>query len=85
MIPKTKLKNKAKFLEPTVRIGKSGLTQNIITEINKQLKNRKLIKVKFLKSALENTDKKQLAEQILENTDSILIEKVGFVIVLYKK
>ncbi len=44
-----------------------------------------LIKIKFLRSAIENADRKELAKEILEKTDSILIEQVGFVIVLYKE
>lgn len=75
----------AKLLEPVLRIGKSGLTESVIEEIKKQLQKKKLIKIKILKSALEDKDKKELAKEIAQKTDSDLIHQVGFVIVLYRK
>jgi len=85
MNPKQKLVEQAKFLEPILRIGKSGLTPGAIEEIKKQLKKRKLIKLKFLKPALEGKDRKELAKEIAEKTGSELIHQVGFVVVLYKR
>ena len=66
-----------------VRIGKSGLTENVIDEIKKQLKKNKVIKIKFLKTAI--TDKKKLFAEIAEKTNSKIMKKVGFTIVLAKK
>jgi RNA-binding protein len=79
------LKSKAMLLEPIINVGKAGLTDSVIEEIKLQLKKRKLIKVKFLKSAIENKDKKQLAQELVSKTNAQLIHKVGFVVVLYKK
>ena len=79
------LKEKSKFLEPVIRIGKNGLTENVVLEIKKHLKKHKLIKVKMLKPFLESKDKKEAAEEIAQKTDSMLIDKVGFVVVLFKK
>ncbi|MEE9524990.1 MAG: YhbY family RNA-binding protein [Candidatus Woesearchaeota archaeon] len=75
---------KAKNIQPILRIGKSGVTDGIIEEIKRQLRKRKLIKIKFLKSAIEGS-KKEFAEEIAERTRSELIHQVGFVIVLHKK
>ena len=38
------------YLKPTVWIGKQGCTETMIEEIVSQLKNRKMIKVKWLQS-----------------------------------
>lgn len=76
------MRSKAKLLEPMVRIGKNGLTEASINEIKKQLKKKKLIKIKLLKSI---EDRKKLAKEIAEKTDSVLIESVGFVVVVYKR
>lgn len=81
---KISLKDKARGLEAIVRIGKNGLTESIINEIKKQLKIRKLIKIKFLKSAIEDKDKRQFAEDIAKQTNSELIDSVGFTVTLYK-
>ena len=78
------LKEKAKLLEPVIRIGKNGLTASVIEEIKKQLEKKSPIKVKMLQSSLENKNKKEMAKEIAEKTSSILIDNVGFVVVLRK-
>jgi RNA-binding protein len=83
MKPKILLRSKGKSLEPILRIGKNGLTDSVIEEVKILLKNRKLIKIKLLKSSSKN--KKEMINKIIENTDSELIESVGNVVVLYRK
>ena len=85
MTLKYDLTEKAKLLEPVLRIGKSGVTPGVIEEIKRQLKKKKLIKIKFLKPALADKDKKEFAKEIAEKTGSELINQVGFVIVLYRR
>ncbi|HLC61815.1 MAG TPA: YhbY family RNA-binding protein [Candidatus Nanoarchaeia archaeon] len=85
MKEKIMLRSKAKTLEPVVRIGKSGLTDSMIGEINKNLIKRKLIKIKLLKSPGDRNEKENLITSIVEKTHSELIDSVGNVIVLYKK
>ena len=85
MLTKRLQKEKAKALEPSVRLGKSGLTDGVVMEIKKHLKKNKLIKVKLLRACLGNKNKKELAKELAEKTDSILIDRVGFVVVLGKK
>ncbi|MBI2655108.1 YhbY family RNA-binding protein [Candidatus Woesearchaeota archaeon] len=79
------LRSKAKTLEPIVRIGKSGLSNSIIGEVNKNLAKRKLIKIKLLKSSLEGKEKGLMARELSEKTDSEIIEIVGNTVVLHKK
>lgn len=82
---KKELKNKGKLLEPIIRIGKNGLKDSVIDEINKHLKKRKLIKIKFLKSFIKGEDRKRIAQEIATKTNSVLIDQVGFVAVLCQK
>lgn len=85
-MPSTKeLKSKAMELDPIIIVGKSGLTDSAIKEIKVQLKKRKLIKIKFLRTIVKEKGKKELAEELAEKTDSRIIMKVGFVVVLYKE
>ena len=84
MLNNKKLKEKAKTLEPVIRIGKNGLTESTIKEIKKQLNKKKLIKVKFLRAFISDKNKKEVAKEIAEKTSSQLIYMVGFVVVLYK-
>ena len=80
-----KLKEKGKYLEPILRIGKKGINDEVINEISRQLKKKKLIKIKFLRSFLEKSDRKEAAKTIAEKTDSKIIDQVGFVVVFWKR
>jgi len=84
MFSNNKLKERAKTLEPVIRIGKNGFTENIIKEIKKQLNKKKLIKIKFLRAFISDKNKKEIAKEIAQKTNSRLIDQVGFVVVLYK-
>jgi len=79
------LRERAKHLEPAIRLGKNGLTDNVIEEIKKRLKKDNMIKIKMLNTFIDNNDKKQAAKDLAEKTDSILVDRVGFVVVLLKK
>jgi RNA-binding protein len=81
----SELKARAMAIEPIVRIGKSGLSESVVSEIKKQLKQKKLIKIKMLKSFIGSNDKKDAARQIAERTGSRLVHRVGFVVVLAEK
>lgn len=76
-------KEMAKGLEPLLRIGKNGLNEGTVKEIKKMLEKRKLVKIKMLKTFAE--DRKKAAKDIADKTDSVLVDSVGFVVVLGKK
>ena len=68
-------------LEPAIRIGKAGITENVIKQIKTIMKKKKVIKVKFLASAIKN-NKKELVKELAEKTNTKIIHKVGFIAVL---
>ncbi|MBS3148010.1 YhbY family RNA-binding protein [Candidatus Woesearchaeota archaeon] len=71
------------LMQPTVLIGKGGLTESIVKQAKEQLRRRKIIKVKFLASAIKD-DKKTLIDEIVAKTGAKLVHKVGFILVLEK-
>ena len=71
-------------LKPSARIGKNGFTQTVIDEVNKHLKKKKIIKIKLLRSFVENKDKNILFKEIEKKLDAKVLEKKGFTITLYK-
>lgn len=77
------LKQKAKNLEPVIRIGKHGLNDNVHQEINKLLKKRKLIKIKILNNC--PVEKDDLINEIIEKSKSTLVSKIGNVFSIYRK
>ena len=79
------LKIKGQGIEPTVRVGKHGITESIISEIRKQLAKRKIVKIKFLKNFIRTRNKKELASELADKTGAIVVYHTGFIIVLAKK
>ena len=80
-----KLKRDSAQLTPLLNIGKNGVSDSLIEELLRQIKRNKLVKVKILKSALEDMDRKAIAEELAKRTGSQLIEIRGSSAVLYRK
>lgn len=78
------LKKKSKFLESIVRIGKSGITDSLIEEINKHLKKRQLIKIKFLKSGIGDSTVREAAKYVAHETKSEIIDVIGLTASFYR-
>ncbi len=79
------LKEQAHRLDILIRIGKNGITNNVIKEIIDQLDRNKLVKIKLLKSFMEENNKKEIISEIAEKTNSKVISAIGFVVVLWKR
>ena len=82
---KRKIKNTLSHEPPTVRIGKEGITIQVINEVKKQLDAREMIKVKLLKTALQEENAKDIGPKIAEQTDSELVEVRGHTLLLFKR
>ena len=67
----------------TINIGKSGVNENVIEEIKRQLKANELVKIKFAKNIARDKDK--YIDEIVSKTKSKLIDVRGHVAVIYKK
>jgi len=81
----TRLKVKSRVIEPTIWIGKEGVSQQLIQHVQKQLDARELVKLKLQKSALTNSETKNIAGKISDATGSILVDVMGHTFTLYKK
>ena len=67
----------------TVRVGKSGLTENILNEISEQLSARGLIKIKFNRGIFSNEDKELSIEMICTQCNAKLVDAKGNVAIVY--
>ena len=74
----------ATLIEPSLHVGKSGI-ESMAEELKKQLKLKKLIKVKFLKSAIAEGNKQDMAVKLADLTNSDLIEVRGNTAVFRRK
>ena len=71
---------------PTIWVGKDGLTPQLIGEMEKQLQGSKMVKVRILPAALaaENTAQ-AIASKAAEQTYAALVEVRGHVFILFRK
>jgi len=79
------LKGQAAKIEAMTHIGKNGITPSLIEEIKRQLKDNKLVKIKLLKSAIEEKPREEVAKELVQETGAELIEVKGNTVVLYKR
>lgn len=75
---------KANSLEPIIQIGKEGISDNIVSQIDDTLDARELIKIRV---HLETSPKtpKELASKLAGALEADVIQVIGGVIVLYRE
>lgn len=77
------LKSLAHELNPTVYIGKQGLTDNIINEIEVGLYTRELVKVKIQEGC--DLNPKAVASQMVDQLGAEFVQAIGRKFVLYRE
>ena len=72
---------------PTVHIGKKGVTEQVVNEIKRQLKERGFVKVKIEKSVIRilELDRREVAKEVAERVGAELLEVRGRTFVLVDK
>lgn len=75
---------KANSLEPVIQLGKEGISDNLITQIDDTLDTRELIKIRV---HLESAPKKpkELAQELALPLNADIIQVIGGIIVLYRQ
>jgi len=71
-----------------VNVGKQGLTESVLKEIDRRLSDDEVVKVRILKSALTVEgidDRKKFAEILAKRLNADAIEVRGYTVVLYRK
>ncbi|MCS5527303.1 MAG: YhbY family RNA-binding protein [Candidatus Poseidoniales archaeon] len=72
-------------LEVTIRVGKSGMTESVVSELNSQLKSRTMVKAKLNRGlADDSADRKNLWEMLADSTNSTLVVMRGNIAVFYR-
>ena len=71
--------------QPSVRIGKTGITDNIVDEIRTQLSKRKLVKIKINKGIYDRENRSEVWEYLAQETSSVVVLARGNVGVLWSK
>lgn len=70
-------------LKPVVIIAKNGLSEGVISELERALTDHELIKIKLVVTSVE--DRKALIAQLCEVGNCELVQNVGKTALVYKK
>lgn len=77
------LRKKAHDLDALVRIGKDGISDNLIQSILDAIESRELIKVKILQNCEE--EKTEIMEQLSQCKEFEVVGIIGRTIILFKE
>ena len=77
-----RLRELAHNMEPLIHIGKRGIPDEVIRQIDKVLTDHELIKIRFNEFKEE---KKNLSARIADGTGSELVGMIGHVAILYRE
>lgn len=70
--------------EPTVWIGRNGVTKALLSQISRQLEANEMIKVKVHKTSLEQTEIHEIADKIADETRCRIIDVRGRTFTIYR-
>lgn len=76
------LRTIAHALHPLVTIADKGLTDNVMQEIGRALRDHELIKIRVL--AGDRIERKTLIDSVCEQQQATLVQRIGHVAVLYR-
>jgi RNA-binding protein len=71
---KREIINKLLHSPPTIQVGKQGISESFIQELNEQLKKRKAVKIRLLKSV---ANVEETLQQLEEQSNGKIAKKVG--------
>ncbi len=77
------LRGIAQSYETIFQIGKGGISDNLIMQVNDALKKRELIKLRVLDNS--ELSSREAADQIAEKTASDVVQVIGSRFVLFKR
>ncbi|WLR44014.1 ribosome assembly RNA-binding protein YhbY [Bacillus carboniphilus] len=77
------LRAKAHHLNPIFQVGKGGVNDHLVQQVEDALEARELIKISVLQNCEQ--DKNQVAEEIYRPAKAELVQIIGNTIILYKE
>jgi len=77
------LKGLANTMDPIFQVGKNGITDNFIKQVDEALEAREIIKIKVLNNSYLNATK--VANDLAESTNAEFVQSIGNKLVLYRE
>ncbi len=79
---RAKLRSLAMNIEPTTHIGKNGISDTLIKQVDEQLETRELVKIAVLRNA--DVSAKEIAQEIADASAAQVVQVMGSKITLYR-
>lgn len=76
------LRGQAHSLKPIVQIGKQGLTEGTIRQVDEALDAHELIKVQ---AAVPREEKEEIANRLASEVEAEVAGRIGHIIILYRE
>ena len=80
---KKQFKSIGHHLKPIVTIADNGLTESVLTELDRALNDHELIKIQLRLG--EREDRKAIADELCQKSSCILVQSIGKVALVYRK
>jgi len=80
---RAQLRGMANTMQPILQIGKNGLSDNSIKQVDDALEARELIKITVLENSGEDT--REIAHEIAHEVKAEVVQVIGSKFVLYRK
>ncbi len=77
------LKTNAHDLKVVVIIGSRGITEEVISEINKSIDHHELMKIKI--NGLNKENKEEISKEISQKTNTQVVQILGSIVTLFKQ
>ncbi len=77
------LRGLANTISPVIQLGKDGITDNVIKQVNEVLEARELIKLTILRNS--TLDPREACDSLCESTGSEPVQVIGNRFVMYRK
>ena len=79
---RAELRSQAQNLSPVVMVGHEGITEGVISALDKALEDHELVKLRFQDFKEQTRD---LSGELAAKTGSALVSSTGFTAVFYRK
>lgn len=77
------LKGLANRLDPIFQLGKNGLSDNFIKQVDETLETKELIKVRILQNC--DLEAKDVARELTEKLDAEFVQSIGSTFTIYRE
>lgn len=77
------LRGMANNIDAIIQVGKSGITENLIKQVDEALEARELIKVTVLENCIESA--REAAEKISDRVGADVVQVIGKKFALYRE